>query len=320
MSTASATSTRFSDGCHDRRRSLRRQGAAWQPSPVTRLAPLAIIALAATRAAACPIDLVGEPAITAAVAGELASFGDDSGPCLALRVECAAADGGLTVDLRDELDGRARRTFESPAGAAAFLVSWSRRPLVGAPPQVASPIAVAATRAPARLEASSAGWSPTFALAGTGTPDALGGSLTASAAYRAGAWAAQLGGRLASSYTRYVYDQLGGGLLMFLGIQAEASLRRTLAVQDAGSVAVELATGGTAIVRITQSGEPALDSLGPHSAARFILAWRLQRALAIELAFAVDAMWQTQGRERSPIGHDDIIAFPHIDLGLRWEP
>src|SRR3954463_14534320 len=81
--------------------------------------------------AGCPIDVTGDPVIAHRIVDELALFVDDASPCLSLRAAGSAGNGGLTVELHDELGGTALRTFDSPAGAAAFLVSWSRRPLPG---------------------------------------------------------------------------------------------------------------------------------------------------------------------------------------------
>jgi hypothetical protein len=96
---------------------------------------------AAAAPGACAIAVDGD-ATAAQIRQELLSFpaaGDD--PCIPLRVTCARQEQQVVINFTDELGRYVERRFDSPAGAAAFLISWSRRPIGEARPAASAPSA-----------------------------------------------------------------------------------------------------------------------------------------------------------------------------------
>lgn len=92
----------------------------------------AVLMLRAGQArASCALTLDGDADTVSRIRTSLAAFSDNTA-CVALRVHCALASGAIVLDLQDELGRSAHRTFASPDGAAAFLISWSRRPVLDA--------------------------------------------------------------------------------------------------------------------------------------------------------------------------------------------
>jgi hypothetical protein len=79
--------------------------------------------------ASCTIDLEGDPDVIARIHDPLLAFGDDSVACVDVRVLCSRDVDDIVLDLRDQLGRSVQRRFLTPDGAAAFLISWSRRPL-----------------------------------------------------------------------------------------------------------------------------------------------------------------------------------------------
>jgi hypothetical protein len=79
--------------------------------------------------ASCAIDLEGDPDVIARIHDPLLAFGDDSMACVDVRVLCSRDVDDIVLDLRDQLGRSVQRRFLTPEGAAAFLISWSRRPL-----------------------------------------------------------------------------------------------------------------------------------------------------------------------------------------------
>jgi hypothetical protein len=80
----------------------------------------------------CSIAVDGD-ATAAQVRQELLTFpaaGQES--CIPLAVACSQQEEQVVVDFTDELGRHVERRFDTPAGAAAFLISWSRRPVVTA--------------------------------------------------------------------------------------------------------------------------------------------------------------------------------------------
>jgi hypothetical protein len=94
--------------------------------------------------ASCAIDLEGDPDVIARVHDPLVAFGDDSVTCVDVEVLCSRDADEIVLDLRDALGRSVQRRFRTPEGAAAFLVSWSRRPL----PQAGTPLEQAAPPPP----------------------------------------------------------------------------------------------------------------------------------------------------------------------------
>lgn len=121
-----------------------------------------LVGLAAVRPAAadCPITVRGATEVARAVSAELQAFPADDLPCVPLVVHCTAIPEGIEIELRDTLGGMAQRSFATPGGVAAFLLSWSRRPIAGAPatvaPVVAPPPRIAAAEPVAEVKKRSA--------------------------------------------------------------------------------------------------------------------------------------------------------------------
>lgn len=92
---------------------------------------LAVVLCGATSVAraACEVRLDGDPEVIAPVRQAIDGFGDDGATCVDLRALCSRDDAAIVVDLQDQLGRSVQRRFTTPEGAAAFLVSWSRRSL-----------------------------------------------------------------------------------------------------------------------------------------------------------------------------------------------
>lgn len=95
------------------------------------LIPLAAVLCGAASAAraACAVQLDGDPEVIAPVRRAIEGFGDDDATCVDVRALCSRDAADIVIDLRDELGRSVQRRFTTPEGAAAFLISWSRRPL-----------------------------------------------------------------------------------------------------------------------------------------------------------------------------------------------
>jgi len=104
---------------------------------------VAICALVGRAHASCAISLEGDPALIEQLRAELALFGDDGAPCLTLWIQVQQTSDHVEIDLHDDLGRSTMRLFSSPGGAAAFIISWSRRPLIAVatagPPPAARP-------------------------------------------------------------------------------------------------------------------------------------------------------------------------------------
>jgi hypothetical protein len=94
---------------------------------------LVVVASSDTAGAApdqCPISIDGD-AVAARVRDELLGFAGPGGEhCMPLTVACTQEQEQVVVDFTDEFGRHVERRFDSPAGAAAFLISWSRRPVL----------------------------------------------------------------------------------------------------------------------------------------------------------------------------------------------
>src|SRR5262245_40602300 len=85
------------------------------------LSSLACVAAIAHRAdASCEVTLDGDPAAVASIQIELSGFPPAAATdCVVVVASVRAEDGGVEIELRDELGRTAVRMFASSAGAAA---------------------------------------------------------------------------------------------------------------------------------------------------------------------------------------------------------
>jgi len=95
------------------------------------LVPLAVVlcGAASVARASCALQLDGDPEVVGAVRDAVDAFREDGVACVDVRALCSRDDAAIVVDLRDQLGRSVQRRFTTPDGAAAFLISWSRRPL-----------------------------------------------------------------------------------------------------------------------------------------------------------------------------------------------
>jgi len=139
--------------------------------------------LARAASASCEVALDGDPEIVEDVQAALFTFGRDDVPCVVVRALCSRDANDLVIDLQDQLGRSVQRRFRTPVGAAAFLISWSRRPLpqdgtdFAAPPAAAPSVAESPAAAPptppaavVAAQGSPPGMTPEVRSAGTPAP------------------------------------------------------------------------------------------------------------------------------------------------------
>jgi hypothetical protein len=288
---------------------------------------VALAALAEPARAGCPIRIDGDPATAAALQGELAQFPDDGAPCIAVEVACAAEAGGVTLELRDELGGAAVRSFESPAGAAAFLVSWSRRPMVAAAPgtmpaRPEAPLARAVAPTPG---AARARWGFEARAAALAAPTALLAAVDLGALYTAADRQYGLVVRAITSDTTFEPYDLGfyaPAHWAYVATSIEGVGRFRGPALGPLRTRLELAGGGMVITRIDDETMATTSAYGVYGATRGAVSYPLAGGLAVELGAGLETLWQggPSGRGRSPLGDGQILAYPHLEVGLRWAP
>lgn len=293
-----------------------------------RIAYAVAVLLCARRAWAaprCPIELRGEPEVTAPIVAELATFADDGSPCVALAITCSARDGALVIALRDAFGGEAQRAFETPAGAAAFLVSWSRRPImlvagtdrapaatVAAPPPV-----VVAPREP-RVEA----WRIEVALGGILTDRNATVGLHVMAKRVAPDHWRGLGARVLTAGSRdevidasngWYYERpidVGGQVFAAYGFHG-APLRHV-------RLHLDFEVGGSILTQDTPDNSLQLNGMGLYAGMRAGIGVNT-RYVELDLAAGLDALVQLPvALDHSPFGTGTVYGYPHLDLVLRW--
>jgi hypothetical protein len=271
-----------------------------------------LCAMAAHAQAGCPIALDGDAAVVDHVRAELGRFGDGEPPCVALWVQCRQNGIELEIDLHDELGRSSLHLFTSAGGAAAFLVSWSRRPLLehgpDAPPglvEPASPPGPAAVPAsPDRL------WHPEFGVAyvaasGAHTPW---GTATATVMKDAGMWRYGGGGRLLGWW----------GATITIGVEAVLGVQTAMLPRV--TAAVELSAGDGVIIRPVFGSEPAYGNGGLRAGIRARLTWQFIDAFGLELQWGYDAVQSPAGTEPAVTMFRGLAIPAHVALGLRWLP
>lgn len=277
---------------------------------------------AAPAHASCPITLDGDADAVAWVRGELAAFAvSDDGNCLALRVVCRARDGALELELHDELGRSVVRQFASPEGAASFLVSWSRRPLVPVPVVAA---AVAAT--PARVEHAAVSparrrrW-PEVGLAYVGVPGEISphwGALTVALSNRDTGW----------RYGAAVRGLVGGRYAIDTGLshhravvagEAEAMVGFGHALDTKLVFRGELAAGASVIAAVARPLGLEYRGSGVRGSARALLLAKPTAALAFEIGAGVETLYLL---DEWDIGAENgsMLFAPYGHVGIRWTP
>lgn len=286
---------------------------------------LALLALGARRAEAtprCPIELRGDPEVAAQIVAELDAFPDDGSPCVALAIACSARDGALVLALQDAIGGEAQRTFASAAGAAAFLISWSRRPVIVDNTDSAPATAVVATSA-APSAAPAAGWRVELGLGMAITGHNETSALQVVVARDATDHKLGLGARALTGWVRDEINFNGvDGLYYERPIDVGGQLFATYGYQRSPAPHVrfhlDFEAGGSILVQDTPENSLQLNGIGLYGGARVGLG---VHAYAMELyaGAGVDALYQLPVKiERSPFGLGTVYGYPHFDVALRW--
>lgn len=290
---------------------------------------MATLCALAGRARACPITLDGDAEVIDRVRAELGDF-DHDGACVAVWARCRSTGGQLEIDLHDELGRSSLHLFMSADGAAAFLISWSQRPLPdpepdrapGGPPGLVEPgPPPGSAPVPAPLDRL---WHPEVGVAYIAASGAHGpwGATTAAMRKNAGIWRYGGGGRLIVGTS---------GLTLVAGVEAAAGVQFELLPRV--TMLGELFAGDAVVVRNADSGgELDYGAGGPRGGIRAAIGWQFSAPFGLELEWGYDAL-QSSPSSTTPAGSQDQtqaesdvtrlwgLAVPsHISLGLRWQP
>ncbi|HEX3760488.1 MAG TPA: hypothetical protein VHW23_17350 [Kofleriaceae bacterium] len=268
----------------------------------------ALCAMTRRAEASCPIALDGDAAVVDRVRAELGSFGDSAPPCVALWVQCRQNGAQLEIDLHDELGRSSLHLFASADGAAAFLVSWSRRPLVdldaSAPPGLVVPRPPRPLPDPvATTDARDQVWHLEISLdyiAATGISSQW-GTLSAAVMKRSQIW--RYGGDVRA---------LTGTFLGNLTMEADAVFGVETALAPRVAASAELVVGDAVLARGSEDiFGPDYGTDGLRAGLRGGVVWQMYDPIGLELQWGYDVL-------RSPLG--GLARLSHIALGLRWLP
>ena len=277
--------------------------------------------------ASCAIALEGDAAVVERVRSELRGFDDDAAACVALWVQCRQSGDQLEIDVHDELGRSALHLFASADGAAAFLVSWSRRPVGAGPggspstaagPGVdpgATPDAIAryapGDTAPrsAPEPASPDGWHAEFGLdyLATSALHIHWGAATAALMMHKGIW-------------RYGADVVGmtGGRIGNFAAEAEARFGVEFPLSPriaaaAGVVGGEMIVGGDDAGRDVRADYSSGTLRGGLRAG---VLWQVTAPVALAVLWGSDLVWLAA---QPPTG-TMLVNVSHLALGMRWMP
>jgi len=269
---------------------------------------IAICALAGRAGASCAISLEGDAALIEQLRAELAIFGEDDAPCLTLWIQVQQTSDHVEIDLHDDLGRSTMRLFSSPGGAAAFIISWSRRPLIAV--ATADPPPPARPAAPPGLVAAPPG------LVAPSRDSAF--AIELSVGYRSAAgshphWAvSDVSVLWQSSIWRY-----GGTLHVITGpagghVATEAAIRFGSGGTLASGIVLrgELVAANTLVGRFgDHAGNVDYAAtgarIGPHAAAL----WPIARRFSVELGGGYDFV---------RLADATSWGFRYIDVGMRW--
>jgi hypothetical protein len=282
------------------------------------LAPALVMALCAGRAdASCAIAFEGDPSVVERVRAELGSFSDDGSACVALWVQCQQNGDQLQIDLHDELGRSALHLFSSAVGAAAFLVSWSRRPVgaePGAPPGTSAAIERQAPgdTAPRPLAAptpptDAEGWRAELDLDYLATSDSHGnwGELAAAMINRAGLW--RYGAEI-SAIAGKPPNAFAAGIATTLGVAVPLSPRVTA---SGDAVAGEIVVGNHS----GYDGDYAAS--GPRVGIRARMTWQMTAPIGLAVSWGYDLAWLAIP---SPSTGNTFRGLSHLAFGVQWVP
>jgi hypothetical protein len=278
-----------------------------------------LCATAVRAQASCPIALDGDGAAVDDVRAALRPFGEGEPPCVALWVRCRRTGTQLEIDLHDELGRSSLHLFASAGGAAAFLISWSRRPLPvhgpDAPPGLDEPrLRPSPAATPAAIAPSDRDWHAETSVAcafstGLHTPW---GTATTLVMKDAGMWRYGGGGLvIVGSSGRSV----SVGIEAAVGVQANLRPRLTLV----GEVFV----GDAILARsVGFAAESDYGAAGLRAGIRAGLAWQFTGAFGVGLEWGYDLV-QSDLDPSATTGVASLWGRPipsHVALALRWLP
>jgi hypothetical protein len=279
----------------------------------------ALVVHARTAVADCAVELDGDPAVTAPIRIELGGYGSASGSCIAVHAACRGDGGEVQIELRDELGRTSQRWFASAGGAAAFIVSWSRRPLAGAAPGMdigAGPGATAPSAAPMTpTPTRDKPWHPEVDLGYVNSSNMISGWAFAGAAVmrQSGIW-------------RYGVTLRGiteVSDLSYLAIEGLAVIGVTSPIMPRWSLGLDVAAGGT-LARAGEQAQGDYGAKGPRVAVRASLGWQLIPPIELQLALGFDVMHRSQAVPIGPtdqlMHYEDTMGFAHLDVAMRWLP
>jgi len=346
-----------SGGCEKNSRDAEAQGCAGNQADELRayLLPIAVVLFGAPSAAraSCAIELEGDPDVIARIHDPLLAFGDDSVTCVDVRVLCSRDVDDIVLDLRDQLGRSVQRRFVTPDGAAAFLISWSRRPLphagtglepsappiavsnAAAPPRPAPPPPRVATAAPPpsmQAEApddaslpSLRGLAPevrtAYIAAPFGSPslDGLAGVVEVAALFQHGAWRYGANARAITASVSQDHFLQEASRVEWVGLDVEGvfgSRWRINRILLGGEVFV----GGGATIVGSQQGMVDAPSLGLRGGARIAIASHVLSRMWVEGRLAWDGLRQLgQTAEQDTVLRPDrYLGDVHLEIGLLW--
>jgi hypothetical protein len=267
--------------------------------------------------AGCPIALAGDAALVERVRAELGAFAEDGPSCVALLAQCRERGMEVEIDLHDEVGRSALHLFASVRGAAAFITSWSHRPLSNPAPTEASRPVEASARAAAAPPSRDPDWHPEIDLeyrSVTGVHTSWVG-LVVGLRKRTGVW--RYGGDLRAMTGAYV-----GNLFM----QADVGLGAEIALSDRWRAVGELIASDTVMARDVSGDEGTdYDAAGIRGGVHAELINPMTRWLGLVVGLGYDVirrpMWRPGTSAPSGVSSGSVIfGMAHIELGLRWTP
>ena len=311
---------------------------------------------ARTAHASCAMAIDGDPDAVTDIEAALYSFGQDEVPCVAVRVLCSRDANQFVVDLHDQLGRSVQRRFLTAAGAAAFVISWSRRPLPqdgtgltllappapAAPPTLARPLAppppdvprsarVAALAPAAGAEVAARAPGSPLGLADPGgrhgelhaayVPVAGNGFIVEGTLVRhRGIW--QYGGAVRTVASWPVERRrLDDGATESMWFLSEAEvLLRTQWARDRLIVRGEVAAGGGVLGLWTDIGSsPYFQALGVRGGARAMVLAQLVSSLYLEAIAGTEIMVAAYTTNANNVlAQNQLQIWPHVELGLLW--
>jgi hypothetical protein len=283
---------------------------------------LAVLLASAPRTeAGCPIALEGEAPVVEQLRRELSSFEDDGTACVAVWVTCHQDGDHIAIDLRDDLRRSTQRSFTSAAGAAAFIVSWTQRPLQAR---------AVVIRPPARGVLAGTADAPTARV----TPPSKSPNRWPSQPWHgelSGAYVRASGtvedyGLLAASLLRRIaWFRLGVSIRLISDDQglendeAELTFGASEQLSEHLALRIELA-GGRTMWRASTSPTSSWGQNALRGSARVMFTWEATPSLGLEIGGGIDtlrAMLDDAGLLHN-LGSGSFRGFAHVDLGMRW--